>query len=393
MNNKIMIHIIAILSLSFLITSYLSISPALPLIEKGVTKSSAVNTELLVTIPALFMAIMVFASSFISRKIGIKNMTIVGLGIVLCSSLLSARITSMDILLRMRGVLGVGLGMVNFSAIELININYCGDEKAYVMGVRSAVESLGQSILAIGAGKIIRFGWNKVFLIYLAGIPILILFIKAFTNQKLKNYQKEQKIIYKISRKDVALTFLTLFLLIAHTGLIVRLSNIIIIRNLGSISDASMIQGAMTLIGMISGCCFGIIFKKVSHYLFPLSLFGMGIVHYLIYLSSNIFIVTIAMLLAGALFCILISYIFNMICEVSYDGAESFSSALILMGCNLGGFTAPFFLQFFTEVFGEKNNIVFPFQCFSICFIVLSIILFCIIMKINKKEESAKYSI
>ena len=102
MNNKIMIHKIAILSLSFLITSYLSISPALPLIEKGVTKGSAVNTELLVTIPALFMAIMVFASSFISRKIGIKNMTIVGLGIVLCSSLLSARITSMDILFKIK---------------------------------------------------------------------------------------------------------------------------------------------------------------------------------------------------------------------------------------------------------------------------------------------------
>lgn len=376
MKNRKFIFQLTILSVSLFITSYLSVSPALPLISNCFHVYGKSSIELMVTMPALSMTIMVFMSSFLLKWMDLKKMTIMGLFLTACAGVVPFLYQKFLVILVSRFVLGIGLGILNFSAIEIINQNYTGNEKAGMLGIRSAVECLGQSLLTIIAGKMVVFGWEKVFGIYVLVIPIILLFYRVYPN----NDRKEgiEKITFKqrTNRFIIVISFFMFLLIGTHTGLIVRLSEIIVSKEMGNIEDASKIQSLMTLAGMMSGCCFGYIYKMMSKYILPIGLGFLSGAHYLVYCSDSLGNVFIGALLEGVTFSILLSYMFQIMSEVCEKGSESLSNSVILVGCNLGGFLSPYLLKVISGIFGAVNNIVFPFKIFSYFFLLMFLIEF-----------------
>ena len=376
MKNRKFIFQLAILSISLFITSYLSASPVLPLISRYFNSYEKSSMESLITMPALSMTIMVFMSSFLLEKIDIKKMTIMGLTLTACAGMVPFFYQKFIMILISRFLLGIGLGILNFCAVEVINQNYSGNEKAKMLGIRSAVECLGQSLLTMIAGNLVVFGWEKVFGIYVLVIPIAFLFYKVYPDnhrkEKIETATSKQKINYSI----MAISLFTFLLIGTHTSLIVRLSEIIVSKKIGNIEDASKIQSLATLAGMMSGCCFGYLYAIISKYILPIGLGILSAAHYLVYYGSNLRFVFLGAFLEGITFSILLSYMFQTMGEVCEKGTESLSNSVILAGCNLGGFLSPYLLKGVSSVFGVAKNIVFPFRIFSYFFLLMFLIEF-----------------
>ena len=68
-----------LLSISLVLTSAYVMSVSLPAMEKQFTNVSQSSIELLATLPAFSVMIMVLLSGFIAEKIGNKNTTAIGL--------------------------------------------------------------------------------------------------------------------------------------------------------------------------------------------------------------------------------------------------------------------------------------------------------------------------
>lgn len=94
------------------------------------------------------MIIMIIASGFIARKIGDKATVTAGLVIAAVFGVIPFFVTNnFWVIMGSRIGLGVGFGLINSLAVSMIAKFFSGDEKATLMGFRSAFESLGQSLM------------------------------------------------------------------------------------------------------------------------------------------------------------------------------------------------------------------------------------------------------
>lgn len=376
---------IGILSVSLILVSSLSISPAIPAIERYFNHISASSIELMTTVPSFSVMLMVLLSSFISKKIGEKVTVVLGLSLVLVAGILPFFLKSFTIIFLSRIVLGVGLGLVNSLAVSLISINFKGKESAYLMGLRSAFESGGQAILTFFAGQLIIFNWQSVFLIYLLALPILLLFIFSYPNNK-KEFS-DVELDTKKQSMNVYVILIALFLVVivgTQTAIIIRISGIVTNFNFGNMVDASRVQTLMTVAGMILGIFFGRIFISIRYFTASLGLIMMAFAHFLVYSANNLSIITIGVMLAGAAYPLLISLMFHLVSEVCQPGSETLCMSVALVGCNLGGSSAPYLLKLIALITGS-SAINQPFLSFSLLFVILTILSFFILRRKDVK--------
>lgn len=365
---------IGILSVSLILVSSLSISPAIPAIEGYFDHISASSIELMTTVPSFSVMIMVLLSSFISNKIGEKVTVILGLSLVLVAGVLPFFLKDFSAVFLSRIILGVGLGLINSLAVSLISINFKGKESAYLMGLRSAFESGGQAILTFLAGQLILFNWQSVFLIYLLALPILLLFMFSYPDNKKKDSDVE------IDNRKQSVNFyvilIAVFLVVivgAQTAIIIRISGIVTSFNFGNMVDASRVQTLMTVAGMILGVFFGRIFISIRYFTASLGLIMMTMAHFLVYSANSLMVITVGAVLAGAAYPLLISLMFHLVSEVCRSGSETLCMSVALVGCNLGGSSAPYFLKLIALITGSKA-INQPFLSFTFLFAVLTIL-------------------
>ncbi|MFC2619534.1 MAG: MFS transporter, partial [Bifidobacterium dentium] len=166
----------SLLSISLLLTSSNAISGVMPALIKQFPDQPRANVELLSTVPSFSMIIMIIASGFIARKIGDKATVTAGLVIAAIFGIIPFLFTgNFWVIMGSRIGLGVGFGLINSLAVSMIAKFFSGDEKATLMGFRSAFESLGQSLMTLAAGFLVLLSWNSSFLVYLLAVPILIL--------------------------------------------------------------------------------------------------------------------------------------------------------------------------------------------------------------------------
>ena len=141
----------SLLSVSLLLTSSNAISGVMPALIKQFPDQPRANVELLSTVPSFSMIIMIIASGFIARKIGDKATVTAGLGIAAIFGIIPFLFTgNFWVIMGSRIGLGVGFGLINSLAVSMIAKFFSGDEKATLMGFRSAFESLGQSLMKHG---------------------------------------------------------------------------------------------------------------------------------------------------------------------------------------------------------------------------------------------------
>ena len=86
-------------------------------------------------------------------------------------------IQSFPVIFASRIIFGLGTGLVNAKAITMVGERFTGDLQQQLQGIRCSMETLGQTVLTLIAGRLLDFGWNYTFLVFGVGYLILILFL------------------------------------------------------------------------------------------------------------------------------------------------------------------------------------------------------------------------
>ena len=257
MRKKNYFEIIGVLSLSFMLTSSMAVSGGIPaMIEEFATYSRS-SVELLLSVTSFTMMLMIALSPILSKYISERIIIIAGLLIYTVSGITPVFIQSYPIMFLSRIIFGLGTGLINAKAITLIGERFTGDLQQKLQGIRCSMETLGQTILTLIAGRLLIFGWKYTFLVY--GVALIILFLyMAFVPEKTdKVLSSDTPASSKKATLDLnEIPFilgnaLIGFLMVStNVSLALRISSYMLETGIGTAADGATIMGISTFAGI-----------------------------------------------------------------------------------------------------------------------------------------------
>ncbi|MBU5668561.1 MFS transporter [Peptoniphilus sp. MSJ-1] len=344
---------ISILALSLIVGTTYSIAPALPGLARDMEEVTLTQLETLTTIPAIAAIVMMFFADKLQKIFSDKILVSFSLIFATISGVMPFFLENFYSILIARLFFGLGLGILNSLAVSLVGKYFEGKTRANLMGVRSAIESIGSTIAIFIAGRLLLIAPKYVFFVYLLVLGIFIVFILFFREDKNIVDTGNLNIVKrsnKISREILVMAGICFLLVMGSVGVNIETSIIVTENKLGTMTDASNILSIMTVFGMIGGIIFGKVFEKLKESIFIIFLTSYTLFMLLYTFAWNLWILLIAAIGIGFSYSMIIAYLFQRIPRDSNKGAEVFSTSIVLIGCNIGGLLAPHVLNLFKKI-------------------------------------------
>jgi len=150
-----------------------AVAPALPLISAAFPDASDASISLIVTLPALAIAITGLFLGILSDKIGKIRVLALSVAVFTIAGSSGYYLNSIPAILVGRFFLGVGIAGIICTTSALIVCYYDGLTRARILGYQAAAMGVGVLILEVSGGLLAGISWRAAFLIYLLGIVIL----------------------------------------------------------------------------------------------------------------------------------------------------------------------------------------------------------------------------
>ncbi|MCT3053339.1 MFS transporter [Leuconostoc mesenteroides] len=337
------IFVLAVLSVSVMITTGTAISSALPEMAKSFPNISVSQIDMIATIQQFSVMITLLLSGFISKKLGIKRTITIGLILTGVAGVFPFFSHSFILILISRLIVGCGIGLFNSLAITIIDLFYEDPTHSQMLGFRSATEQIGVSILNIVVGLLVLINWHASFLIYLLAFPLLAFFLKVVPEPPIPQGSDNNK--QRINLPVLIMTVLLAFMVACTTAVIIQVPNIIVTDLSKSSAVSSLIISANTLMGMIMGILFGRIYRFVKKFILPLGILFMALGSLIMVSFHSVFGVTLGAVVCGMSYPLVGSYIFSLVSVIAPKGSETLANSTLLIGANLGSFSTPLFLS------------------------------------------------
>ncbi len=389
MKHKNPMEVIGIMSLSMLVTSALSVSSCLPEMMKDFPEYSRSSMEILLSIPAFAMMLVIACTPMLLRILKERVMLTAGLLLIGIAGMVPAFASAYLTLLVSRACLGVGIGLINTKAVSMIGERFTGEFRQKLQGIRCSMETLGQAALTLISGQLLAYSWHHAFYVYGVAFVVLALYLlfvpdtkngdsgqSASTDQNRpvqltgsskNNLTSGQKTIILL---HAALGGLTVMTLVQNS---LRIASYVIETGIGTAVDGAMVLSISIFAGFTGGLVFGAVLQKFRFLLLPVSMLFTAVGLVIIVLSTNFVTIAVGTSICGFFTTLLMSYMFNGLSDHLPSEALDTANSIVLVGCNLGSCTTPFVLK----AIGLINpTLAAGFIAFAIIYFILSILLF-----------------
>ena len=362
-----------LLTSTLTVMSGATISPSLPAMQQHFADvpNSAILVRLVLTIPALFIAIGgLFAGQLVDR-VGRKPLLIASTllyGLAGASGLI---LNSLGAILVGRALLGLSVAGIMTGVTTLIADYYTGQSRANFMGLQAAFMGLGGVIFLSVGGFVADLNWRFPFLIYLTawGICSAIAFFlyepkrEAVSENGVNTARSSMPIGVLAMIYGVALFYMVAFYLIP-VQLPFYLQNL----DNSSASAAGLAIAASTLASAIASLRYGFVKQHLGYVQIVTMSFSVAAIGYFIIGTANSYnLVLIGLIVAGLGFGLLMPNLNVWLSSIIADA---------LRGRTLGGLTTFFFLgQFLSPLVSQPvTNAVGLSKTYSFMGIALLVI-------------------
>ena len=353
----------AVLSLSLLLTSTYSVSTVIPSMVSYYQGYGRGQIEQLISVTSVAIMVVILLNPWISRIISQRVSIVSGLLLLSAGGCLPVFTKAYGAVFAGRLVLGVGIGLVNVYAVDMINSRFEGEERSTLLGYRGSAEIVGNTALTLVVGQILGAGldWRYCFLIYLSGLLVLVSYLLFVPKAPGKTgnpadgvlpgksgpaAQTAERAQKASDWRRHAWGFLSCALHGAmfigiNTCTTMRIPSLVLERGMGTEAQSSLITSLMLAAGIGAGILFGRLARILRGMMqkFWLVVFGggMGVMA----LAGNLWILGIGAVVTGFAFSILIVTVFEQIPGRFPPGVTTMATTWTLVGCNMGsGFSS-----------------------------------------------------
>lgn len=170
---------ISILSISLLtVMASAAISPALAKIRQAFPGTDITLIKLVLTLPSLLIIPFSLLGGWLASRMKKKTILLIGLVIYFLGGVGGGLAKSITQLLIIRGIFGIGVGLIIPLSISLIADFYEKQERAKMMGLSGSVSHFGGVVFLLLSGWLACINWRYAFGVY--GLSALIMFTVFF---------------------------------------------------------------------------------------------------------------------------------------------------------------------------------------------------------------------
>lgn len=397
---------LSVLSLSLMLVSTYSVSSALPAMLEHFTQRSRTEVEQLISITSFAIMIVIVLNTWLSKFLSQRLSITLGILLLAVAGSTPMFIQTYEVVFAARVLLGIGIGLVNAHAINMINERYDGEERARMLGFRTSAEVLGNAVLTLIAGQLLAFGWTKAFAIYLAGLPILVLYLmfvpdgkqngstRAVSGSERGAQSEAADAKVRKAARSSAKDYLPMFLFNICMGILLicinssntmRIPALVLERGLGTDADSSVVLSLMLVTGILSGICFGQLVKWFGDKIMAAGMLFFGAGMAIIAVSNHMVVLAVGAMIAGFANNVLVTVLFHRVASRMPQDIMPLGTTSALIGCNSGAFLSPYVLTLI-GLFGEKMSTSFIF--YAVLVLVIGVIL-CFVPEKRRQGKNA----
>ena len=347
----------SLLALSTMLVSTFAVSPAIPQMidhfaREGIAASQVEN---LITVTSFAIMAALLMNGLIVRFISERNIIILGLLLLAIGGSMPMFLSAFPMIFLARILLGLGIGLINARAINIIGNFFTGQERVQMMGLRGSAEVLGSAGLTLLVGWLTQFGWQPAFMVYLFALVVLALFLlfvpqeEFVAHSELKNDSGSKvKLDKKMWQMGIYLAFLAFFVINVNTFLTIRIPQIVLDKGIGTAQQASLILSLMQIMGIVAGTVFSSLVGRLKDWLLAVSyvIFGFAVIG--IAFADNLWVLGLGGMVSGFFYSIVLTIVFSQVTDRATKALLNTVMTIVLMGCNIGGATSailPTFLE------------------------------------------------
>lgn len=347
----------SLLALSTMLVSTFAVSPAIPqMIEHFAQQGiAAAQVENLITVTSFAIMAALLMNGLIVRFISERHIIILGLLLLAIGGSMPMFLSAFPMIFLARILLGLGIGLINARAINIIGNFFTGQERVQMMGLRGSAEVLGSAGLTLLVGWLTQFGWQPAFMVYLFALVVLALFLlfvpqeEFVAHSELKNDSGSKvKLDKKMWQMGIYLAFLAFFVINVNTFLTIRIPQIVLDKGIGTAQQASLILSLMQIMGIVAGTVFSSLVGRLKDWLLAVSyvIFGLAVIG--IAFADNLWVLGLGGMVSGFFYSIVLTIVFSQVTDRAPKALLNAVMTIVLMGCNIGGATSailPTFLE------------------------------------------------
>ena len=363
--------LIAIMTLSMFLLSYMALTPIVANIYNSFPKSSLEEIQIIVTLIPLFSVLTMFICDPLSKKISMKTIGIIGLSLITLGGAITYIFHTYIWQIYLSSILlGLGIGLVNVISSTMISYYFKGADKIKVMGYQSIFVSIGGTLFSYFSGLLAKINWTYSYLIFFSALIVIVLNIYMLPNDKLQSIKQKTK--EKLPKRIYWLGFISILFFISIN--VFNTSIALLLEQIGYKSDTSgLVTAIYTLIGMIAGLLLNKLVKITKTNTLTISCLIASIGFFLI-TSKQIVLIFIGSALLGYAFATRnpagITFSANMVTP-----EKSALAIAIFNGCGqLGCFLSPYVINYISKMY--NSSIATTFMVSGIFMLVVTIIHF-----------------
>lgn len=366
----------SLLSLSLMMVSTFAVSPALPQMiahfkGQGYTAS---QIERLIPISSFAILAILLLTPLINRLLKERAIIVIGLLLLSVGGSLPILLQSYPLLLTSRLLLGVGIGLLNARAINVISERFTGADRKRMLGIRGSMEVLGSALLTFFAGQLAELSWSLSFAIYGFGFLIMTMYLLFVPDSPQESTVDVKRNHARLSgRQFLYLTGLAVyagFIILVNSSATIRIPQIVAQLHLGTVAQSSILLSVMMIMGILAGMLYAPLTVFLGRF-FQIGvtvIFALGCL--ILWGAHDWLFLTIGALLMGFFYSLAVTFAFHMVAEKIPLHLIATATTLVLLGCNVGGGSTALVLQFLT-LFAPAPTAVFGLYALLTLVIVL----------------------
>lgn len=276
-----------------------AISPALGLIEDAFPDASGTTIKLILTIPSIMIVPFSFLASYLTKKIQKRTIIMIGLVIYLIGGVGPQFVSSIEMMLILRMILGIGVGLVMPMSMTLINDHYTGTERTKMMGFQSAFNNLGGIVTITLAGWLAAFNWRVPFNVYLLGLIIFILTFFFVPKNELEKDTSESRQKSKLPLKVYGYSLAMGGVMLVYYTIATNIALYLKESHIGGPDLAGIVGACTTVGGMITSMMLIHVENMFKRYILPAMLLIMAVAFLTLSITHSVPLIMVSVVLIG----------------------------------------------------------------------------------------------
>ena len=285
-----------------------AVAPALPLIEQ-VFPGQDTLVSMIITIPSLAVAVVGFAMGALADRLGKVRVLATSLVVFTVAGAVGYLMeggsdTQLYILLAFRFVVGIGIAGISSAVTALIAEYYTGMDRVRALSYQSAAMGVGVLILEYTGGVLAEFSWREPFLVYLIGVPILLMVLLTMREPQREDHGSMGRITpeRKANKRLLTICYITIFVAMTMAFLLPTKMPTYLQTEL---AVSTSVTGLFLGVHGVTNACFSLMYRRFVQRISPFSIIAVGFLLLAIALltlevSESVASAVVMMIVAGA---------------------------------------------------------------------------------------------